>query len=288
MLTAMSHPYTNDVIDFLASVPRFQVQDEVRLIIDDQPVGWLNAASAEQLATIADARASLHGSTLFLRAGEQHDDRSLILQTWMQQLHAAGTVQNWRDEAMTLQLAGQPFFSIERAAFRTLGLHTQSVHMNGWVATPEGMQLWVAERSHHKFVDPGKLDNLVGGGQAAGETPVQALAREAWEEAGLIFHRIPRPSGYLHIQRHIPEGIQDETIAVHDCFLPIYFTAVNQDGEVAHAGTMPLDDVLPLLLGHRFTWDASLVILFGLLRQRHFGLEGNQKILKQMQALGYL
>ena len=44
------------------------------------------------------------------------------------------------------------------------------VHVNGYVETPRGLELWVARRSRSKATWPGKLDHIVAGGQPAGMT----------------------------------------------------------------------------------------------------------------------
>ena len=41
------------------------------------------------------------------------------------------------------------------------------VHINGYVETPDGLELWVARRSRTKATWPGKLDHIVAGGQPA-------------------------------------------------------------------------------------------------------------------------
>lgn len=45
--------------------------------------------------------------------------------------------------------------------------------------------IFLQKRSLKKDIQPGKWDTSVGGHMAPGETPDQALVREAWEEAGL-------------------------------------------------------------------------------------------------------
>ncbi|PQA42626.1 hypothetical protein [Amnimonas aquatica] len=50
---------------------------------------------------------------------------------------------------------------------------------------------------------------------------------------------------------------------------------------------MPVGEALPLLLAGRFTWDAGLVVIDGLLRQRHFGFDGSRRIAQTLAGLGY-
>ena len=45
--------------------------------------------------------------------------------------------------------------------------------------------MWIARRSPTKAIDPDLLDNLVGGGIAAGQSVPTTVVKEAWEEAGI-------------------------------------------------------------------------------------------------------
>ena len=84
-------------------------------------------------------------------------------------------------------MGAPPLALIERAAARFWGTLTFGAHANGYVADAQGRptHLWIARRSTHKATDPGKLDNLVGGGVPHGQTPFETLVREGFEEAGL-------------------------------------------------------------------------------------------------------
>ena len=286
----MSAPMTQSVIDFLHSVPQFARSSSIRLVIDDQPVGHLTAAMAENLTQLATPEhcpaIQAVGNTLQLNTGHDIHRRSQILTSYALAIRAADKLQNWRDEVMDLFIEDECFLSTERAAFRALGLTTRSVHLNGWVRDANGVKLWVAKRSESKFVDPGHLDNLVGGGVASGECLALAVTREAWEEAGLSFKHSPRPSNWLHVCRDIREGVQDELIAVHDVWLPTHFQAQNQDGEVASLQLQSMDFVLQHIVANRFTWDAALVILDGLVRQYYFGRD-NHHIEHALIHLGF-
>ena len=104
-------------------------------------------------------------------------------------MRAEGLIVAWRDEAFPLfTVQGDPVgVAIERAATRFWGSLTLGAHCNGYVADEHGKPafLWIAQRSFSKATDPGKLDNLVGGGVPAGQSPRDTVVREAWEEAGL-------------------------------------------------------------------------------------------------------
>jgi len=133
--------------------------------------------------------------------------------------------------------------------------------------------MWFARRSSDKAIDPLKLDNLVGGGIAAGATLAETLAKEAWEEAGIAPAQAAQalPAGAVHIWRDQPDGLQSETIFVHDLWLPAEFVPANQDGEAIEHRLVALTDAARLIalseVPDEVTADASLVALDFLLRQ---------------------
>ena len=101
-------------------------------------------------------------------------------------LRDEGLVTGWRDEPYEIyaEASGEPLARIERAAVKRFGIRGRAVHLNGIVETEHGPAMWVARRSAAKATDPGKLDNLVGGGVAAGLDAWQTLLKECREEAG--------------------------------------------------------------------------------------------------------
>ena len=135
--------------------------------------------------------------------------------------------------------------------------------------------MWLARRSATKAIDPGLLDNLVGGGIASGTTPAQTIVREAWEEAGIgedVARQAPC-AGSVEICRDRPDGLQRETIYVHDFWLHPDFVPANQDGEaVDHRLCLP-EDILSVLATDHITADASLVIVDFLLRHGYIAAD---------------
>lgn len=182
-------------------------------------------------------------------------------------LRAEGLVPAWRDEAFTLfDTAGTPLgVALERAATRFWGTLTFGAHCNGYVADASGAPrtLWIARRALTKPTDPGRLDNLIGGGVPHGQSPREAVVREGWEEAGLT---PPQMTGLVRgstvrLLRDIPEGLQREWIEVYDLALPEALTPQNQDGEVGELMRLPIAEALsPRVIGE-MTVDAALVTL---------------------------
>lgn len=182
-------------------------------------------------------------------------------------LREQGLVQAWRDEfyAVTCLRTGQRLARTERAASRFWGTLTLGAHANGYVADAQGRptHLWIARRSPTKATDPGLLDNLIGGGVADGQTPLEALVREGWEEAGLTQAQMAaaRAAGVIRLNRPIPEGHQLEDLHAFDLPLPPGLRPVNQDGEVAGFECLPVHEAVALARGTEMTVDAARVTL---------------------------
>ena len=214
--------------------------------IDSAEVGLRLREQAGGLACAAALRAACRA-------------RSRALQSVAQQLHRAGLIADWRNEASALlDEQGVEIARCERGAFCTLGLQNRAVHINGW--HPDG-RLWVARRSALKRADPGKLDNLAAGGVGAGETPRRCALRELWEEAGVsaaIARRVDFPGMVIRSLRETTFGLHDELVIVADLVLPADFEPNGRDGEVESFACLDRAAVEAALDGGEFTVEAAL------------------------------
>jgi 8-oxo-dGTP pyrophosphatase MutT (NUDIX family) len=213
-------------------------------------VGWLRPELAARLAAWPAVFKSSADEVRLL------DNQSL--EGVVEQLAQEGFILGWRNERYGIS----GLFEIERAAARPFGLTTYAVHINGISFDEKSM--WIARRSASKPIDPGMLDNLVGGGISAGSSLEETLVKEAWEEAGIEAElaRSAKRGGTVRILREVPEGVQSEVISVYDLRLPADFEPKNQDGEVAEFMLLPFAEVLRLLRDtEQFTLDATLVAM---------------------------
>ena len=244
------------------------------LRVGTEVVGWLTADRAARIAQFGAIFIVNSNGIDFHPALSDETTRSEVMAGIAATLAAEGALTAWRDElyAVAPTFGAPPWFRLERAAARYFGVHTWAMHINGVVRGATEATMWLARRSAAKAIDPLQLDNLVGGGIAAGAAIAETLAKEAWEEAG-----IPRALaaqaqrvGALHIHRDQPDGLQSETIFAHDLWLPGDFVPSNQDGEAIEHRRVALDEAARLIASSDgrdvVTADASLVIVDFLLR----------------------
>jgi 8-oxo-dGTP pyrophosphatase MutT (NUDIX family) len=219
---------------------RFRAELFVPFFFERARIGWLRPELA--------ARLSAWPKVFRSNADAVHLLDKNRLAPVVEALAADGFIPGWRNE----RYAVEGGFEIERAAARPFGLTTHAVHLNGIAEN----RMWLARRAASKAIDPGMLDNLVGGGIAVGFSVAETLLKEAWEEAGIPAELARRATrgGTARVLREVPEGVQSEVIHVYDLELPQSFRPQNQDGEVSEFRLLPFSEIEKLDL----TYEASL------------------------------
>ncbi|MEP6656475.1 MAG: DUF4743 domain-containing protein [Betaproteobacteria bacterium] len=244
------------------------------LLVDAHAAGWLTPERAARLSRFSGVFTVRRRALEFVPALDSEHARTAALDPVVRTLAAEGLLTQWRDEVYAVAPAfrGPVSFHIERAAARFFGMVTYAAHVNGLVARDDGLCMWLARRSPHKSIDPGQLDNLVGGGIRAGTTAMETVRREAWEEAGIADSIAARaqPVGAVQLCREQPDGLQREVIFVHDLALAASYSPTGVDGEAVDHRLVTLGEAAGLIAQSEgpdvVTADASLVILDCLFR----------------------
>jgi 8-oxo-dGTP pyrophosphatase MutT (NUDIX family) len=152
-----------------------------------------------------------------------------------------------------------------------LGIATQAVHLVGFVSLQaQFSHMWVQQRAWSKPNDPGQYDTLMGGMVPAQNTLEEALARETWEEAGLLLSDLPALTygGRVSLRRPAHEashtmGGTGYMVEYIDWFLadvPVGRVPDNQDGEVDNFSLLDMETLLSKMYSQKFTTEAAMVL----------------------------
>ncbi len=264
----------NRLVDRLAEALAPPVMALRPWLVDGHIVGEIDDHRARALARFDHVFSVDADAVRFRPALTTPALRTRALDDVARALAAEGALTRWRDEryAVAATFDAPPLCLLERAAARFFGIRSYAAHLNGTTLRDGATRMWLARRSLDKAIDPGQLDNLVGGGVPTGESIAATLVKEAWEEAGLPAELAltARAAGAVQIRRAQPDGLHRDTIHVHDLELPARFVPSNQDGEVTEFRLTSPDQVAELAGSATgedvVTADASLVIADWLLR----------------------
>jgi 8-oxo-dGTP pyrophosphatase MutT (NUDIX family) len=255
----------------IESCNRWTPSDYRALAIGGTAVGLVRRDVAAAILAWSDlVRAA--GDTLFLVA--EPDDftgRSRALSSLVDRMVAAKVMPRRRGEqfAVAESFADPPLAAIDRGACVPLGVRAYGVHMNGYVRTAAGIELWVGRRALDKEVAPGQLDNVVAGGQPIGLTAHENLIKEAHEEAAMApeIARRACPVGALSYAMALPDGLRRDTLFVYDLELDDGFVPNSLDGEFQSFRRLKLADIAERVrTTDDFKFNVNLVIIDFLIR----------------------
>jgi 8-oxo-dGTP pyrophosphatase MutT (NUDIX family) len=234
-------------------------------------VGWVRRELASRLRQFTDVFVVGQDRISLASALSDFDSRTEAMARVVAELVEEGTVPQLRDEFYPVLTGwGQPpLLKIDRVAVAHFGIRSYGLHINGFVRRTDGIHLWVGKRAGDRKIAPGKLDNLVAGGQPIGLTLDENLVKEAHEEAGLSADaaRQAVPVGVVSYLMENPAGLKPDTLFLYDLEVAEDFVPRNTDGEVEHFMLWPLEEAARRVREtDDFKFNVNLVIVDFLMR----------------------
>jgi len=234
-------------------------------------VGWVRHALAEHLTQFGDVFTVSPDRVSLVAGLDDFDSRSAAIAGVLDALVADGTIPRLRHEPYPVVTAwgAPPLLKLDRAAVSYFGVRSFGLHINGFVRRPDGLHLWVGKRATDRRIAPGKLDNLVAGGQPHGLTLDENLVKESEEEAGLSAEVARRsvPVGVVTYLMENENGLKPDTLFLYDLEVAEDFVPRNTDGEVEHFMLWPLDRVAECVRDtDDFKFNVNLVVIDFLIR----------------------
>ncbi|ALJ34577.1 DUF4743 domain-containing protein [Azospirillum brasilense] len=216
--------------------------------LEGHRLGWVRHALAEQLPGVDPGFVVTTDRVTLAPEVRDFEARSSVLAHAAQFLVETGAVSALRGEFYPVMPSwgAEPLMRIDRAVVAQFGTPAYGLHVNGFVRQPDGgLSLWIGRRARDREVAPGKLDNMIAGGQPIGLTLAENLVKEAQEEAGIDAALASRavPVGAVTYRMETEAGLKQDTLFLYDLELDADFVPQNTDGEVERFELWPLDRV---------------------------------------------
>ena len=197
--------------------------------------------------------------------------RTAAVEEALRRLNQRGDIAGWRNEPYPVGVSygAPPLFNLERAAVPMFGVRGYGVHLNGFVRDDAAIKMWIGRRSLDKPTAPGKLDQIVAGGQPAGISLRDNVLKESAEEAdippAMAMRAVPVSAITYCTER--PDGLRRDVIFVYDLALPATFVPRNTDGEIAEFYLWPIERVIDTVRDtDDFKSNCALVVIDFLIR----------------------
>ncbi|CAM9568541.1 unnamed protein product [Chrysoparadoxa australica] len=254
----------------LAAVRRcnsYDMRNYLPVVAAGQHVGYMAKSMAEELKPYVGTAVEFEDEAN--RFGGEADqvvnlvpyaitmsERSLVLAALVSQMVTTGVIpaKTLRDELQDVRPFNQlcmstaPVIQMERAAMIYFGIPGHATHVNGWVRADDGTpeKMWVGLRSASKATYPGRLDQMVAGGQPAGLSYRENVEKECLEEACVPVDLVGslKPVGQVSYRYATRKGLSTKVLSIYDLELPPDFVPYNADGEVDEFMLMTMDEVL--------------------------------------------
>ena len=240
--------------------------------VEGARVGWVRHALAERLADFHDTMTVTEDAVFLSPRFDSLESRTEAMTRVVDALVRDGNVPRLRGERYPVfpSWGDAPLLTLDRAAVVHFGVVAYGIHVNGFVRREGGgVSLWIGTRARDRSVAPGKLDNLIAGGQPAGLSLADNLVKEAFEEAaiGPELALSARPAGLITYRMETLAGVKVDCLFVYDLELPPGYTPHNTDGEVESFELLPWERVAEIVQNtDDFKFNCNLVIIDFLIR----------------------
>ncbi len=154
-------------------------------------------------------------------------------------------------------------FRLDRGLVAAFGVRAYGVHVNGFVRKRDGLHLWIGTRATNRMVEPGKLDNMVAGGQPAGLSLIKNVIKECHEEAHIGARRASqaRPASVITYAGERKGELRADTLFCFDLEMPASEKPKPSEEIVAY-NLMPVAEILRIVRKtDRCKFNVGLVII---------------------------
>ena len=255
-----------ELLNYINACNGWNEKNYYHFVIDGKKLGFTRPEFAERLQEFRDTFLIRNNTVELIFPGSSDEKTQRIRQI----ARELGLPLKGEDYSMVQEWGGQEFTRLDRSHVPYFGIKAHGVHLIGYVQKADGLYLWLGKRSKDKPVAPGQLDNLVAGGQPAGFSLPDNLAKECAEEADIPEELAKKAAltGLVSYKMDWQKGMRNDVLFCYDLEMPSDFVPRNTDGEVEEFILKPIEEVQEMLRnGADFKFNVPLVIIDFLIRR---------------------
>lgn len=258
-------------LDKIDACNRWNPDDFHPFLLNGERLGSLRPSAVAVLARWPQHFRLSDGALHWYNAPAEVAGRTAVLAEVAQYLAEAGVIDPLHGEfyPVTSGNREQARALIDRSGAPFFGMRAFGQHLNGFVRTAHGIEIWIGRRAANRRHYPGRLDHLVAGGLPAGLDLAENLRKECAEEAGMPPALADQAVavGAITYCRDSERGLKPDVMYCYDLELPDAFTPHCTDGEVESFTRLPAQTVAELVRDtDEFKINCTLVIIDFLIR----------------------
>jgi isopentenyldiphosphate isomerase len=258
-------------IDKIDACNQWQPRDFLPLLLGDARIGNLRREAAAFLGRWPGHFAVGEDAVVWKAFSASFAERTAILDEVTARLAEEGLAGPPHGERYPVTAGRRDLVRclVDRAYAPFFGMRAFGQHLNGFVRTARGIEMWLGRRALSRRLYPGRLDNLVGGGLPHGLTLAENLRKECAEEAGMPPELADRAVavGAITYCRDSERGLKPDVMYCYDLELPEDFEPRCTDGEVESFQRMPVEEVRDMVRDTgQLKLNCNLVIIDFLIR----------------------
>ncbi|TCT21451.1 DUF4743 domain-containing protein [Thiobaca trueperi] len=258
-------------LDQIRACNRWNPDDFLPFLLDGERIGSLRPSAADALRRWPPHFRLTANAVHWIDAPADFATRTAVLAEVSQHLAEAGVIEPLHGELYPVTPGNreQARCLIDRACAPFFGMRAFGQHLNGFVRTARGIEMWIGRRAASRRNYPGRLDHLVAGGLPYGLDFAENLRKECAEEAGMPAELADRavPVGAVTYCRDSEHGLKPDVMYCYDLELPDDFVPRCTDGEVETFYRLPVAEVRDLVRDTgEFKLNCNLVIIDFLIR----------------------
>ena len=240
-------------LDYIHSHHHVHIIEFIPFCVEDDIVGYIHINRIETLLNedLDVFELSYDNRLVFRNSIDNIDKRTESIAKVTQFLLDKGEIKTLRDEIYTasLEFLSVPLFYFDRALSGYFGIIARGVHINGYVIKNNQIYMWIAKRSKDKLIEPGKLDNIIAGGQPAHISLQDNIIKEGEEEAGFNkdIMKKSKPVGCLKYAYQDGLNLKRDEMFLYDLELTESDTPKNMDGEIESFSLEPIENIYNIM-----------------------------------------